>query len=328
MRLQLGNQIIDLNFPSGQFKAIAGIGILALLVFLATNSFYTVKVEEEAVVTRFGEYQETVGPGLHFMIPFVDKAEKLEVRRQLELEFGVAPQSSNSRSNSRSSQSQVEQERDMVTGDLNAALVSWVIQYRISDPFAYLFKVRNPDETLRDASESVMREVVGDRTVDEVITFGRQEIESTCQEKLGVLAEQYELGLVIDQVQLKDVLPPREVQASFNEVNQAQQDKEKEINIANGKYNGAVPKAGGDADKMISEAQGYATKRVNEAQGDVAKFVALFKEYEKSPEVTRRRIYLETMEKVMPQLGKTIVIDEGANQVLPLLPLGTNGLTK
>tara|TARA_R110000850_G_scaffold202967_24_gene329132 strand:- start:6963 stop:7625 length:663 start_codon:yes stop_codon:yes gene_type:complete len=215
----------------------------------------------------------------------------------------------------------MELEKNMVTGDLNAALVEWVIQYRIVEPEKYLFRVRNADETLRNASESVMREVVGDRTVDEVITIGRQEIESECNEKLKGLIELYELGISIDQVQLKNVDPPKPVQSSFNEVNQAQQEKEKSINVAYGEYNRAVPKARGEAEKTISEAEGYATMRINEAEGDAAKFTSLYGEYEKAPEVTRRRIYLETMEDVMPRIGKKVIIDEGANQVLPFLPL-------
>jgi membrane protease subunit HflK len=215
----------------------------------------------------------------------------------------------------------MELEKNMVTGDLNAALVEWVIQYRITEPEKYLFRVRNPEETLRAASESVMREVVGDRTVDEVITIGRQEIESECTEKLKALVTLYELGITIDQIQLKNVDPPQPVQASFNEVNQAQQEREKSINVANGEYNRAVPRAGGEAQKTISEAEGYATMRINEAEGDAERFNALFTEYQKASEVTRRRIYLETMEEVMPRLGKKVVIDEGASQVLPFLPL-------
>jgi len=172
----------------------------------------------------------------------------------------------------------------------------------------------------------VMRQVVGDRTVDEVITIGRQEIESECNQKLKELVDLYELGITIDQVQLKNVDPPQPVQASFNEVNQAQQEKEKSINVANGEYNRVVPRARGEAEKTISEAEGYATKRVNEAQGDASRFNALFTEYQKAPEVTRRRIYLETMEDVMPKLEKKVVIDEGNKQILPFLPLAPGGI--
>lgn len=324
MRLKIGDQVIDMNLP-GNLKGVIATLFLILVAFTLYKSYYTVRLEEEAVITRFGKYQKTVPAGLHFKIPYVDVAEKKETGRQLKMEFGFGTYGATNRRQFSSSQNA---EKDMVTGDLNAAAVEWVVQYKITDPRANLFNVRNPEETLRDASESVMREVVGDRTVDEVITIGRQDIENECQTKLAELVNLYDLGITINQIQLKDVNPPKEVQASFTEVNEAQQEREKFINVANGEYNRAVPKAKGDADKMISEAEGYATMRVNEAEGDVAKFVALYKEYQKSPDVTRRRIYLETMEKVVPQLGKTVVIDEGANQVLPFLPLGPTGLSK
>jgi membrane protease subunit HflK len=195
------------------------------------------------------------------------------------------------------------------------------VQYRITEPDKYLFRVRNADTTLRHASESVMRQVVGDRTVDEVITVGRQEIESESSAKLRDLVNLYGLGITIDQVQLKDVDPPEPVQASFNEVNSAQQEREKAINVANGEYNRDVPKASGEAQKKISEAEGYATQRVNEAEGNVARFTSLFAEYEKAPEITRRRLYLETMEQVLPVLGGVTILDEEASQVLPFLPI-------
>lgn len=322
MRIQIGNEIVELKPPESLGK---GIGVAVLVIFLliaAFGSFYTVQVEEAGVVMRFGKHIKTVEPGLHFKVPFgIDQVERVPVRRQQKQEFGFG-----TRGNSNPNQWNLEPggmdlEKNMVTGDLNSALVEWVIQYRITDPENYLFKVRNADLTLRDASESVMRQVVGDRTVDEVITIGRQEIESECNQKLKELVDLYELGITIDQVQLKNVDPPLPVQASFNEVNQAQQEKEKSINVANGEYNREVPKARGVAERTISEAEGYATQRINEAEGDAAKFIALFSEYEKAPDVTRRRLYLETMEIVMPSLEKRVIIDEGASHVLPFLPL-------
>jgi membrane protease subunit HflK len=195
------------------------------------------------------------------------------------------------------------------------------VQYRIDDPEQYLFAVREPDATLRHLSESVMREIVGDRTVDEVITVGRQEIEAVATAKLQAATSSYAMGLRIEQVQLKDVNPPRAVQSSFNAVNQAQQDKETAINVANGEYNKEIPRARGEADRMISAADGYAKKRVNEAEGDVASFEALLVEYTAAPEITRRRLYLETMSEILPLLGKTIILDEEAKGLLPLLNL-------
>ena len=210
----------------------------------------------------------------------------------------------------------------MVTGDLNAVSVEWVIQYRIERPERYLFNVRSPIATLRDASESVMREVVGDRTVDEVITIGRQEIEIESLSKLQNLVHGYGMGLRIDQVQLKNVNPPRRVQNSFNEVNQAQQEKERAVNVANGEYNKAIPRAKGQAEQSISAAEGYARRRINEAEGDVAAFRALLTEYLKAPEVTRQRLYLETMAEVLPQVSRKVIVDENLEGILPLLDLG------
>jgi len=200
-------------------------------------------------------------------------------------------------------------------------MVEWIVQYKIADPQLFLFKVRDPQDTLRDLSEAVMRTVVGDRTVDEVITVGRQEIEVEAEERLKTLSDRYELGLSIDQVQLKDVNPPEPVKPSFNEVNQAQQDRERTINVANGEYNRVIPRARGEAEQRIQAAEGYALKRVNEAQGDVSRFNALLEEYLKAPKVTRRRMYLETMQDVVPKMGKKIVIDSDASQILPLMQL-------
>ena len=324
IEIQVGDKRIQFpNEETGRF--LTGVAIAVLALGTAFTSFYTLEAEEEGVVMRFGRLIDTKPPGLHFKLPFgIDQVEKVAVLRQMKQEFGFGT-AGNSNPSQWSSPQEMEREKQMVTGDLNAALVTWVIQYKIAEPTNYLFKVRNADETLRDASESVMREVVGDRTVDEVITIGRSEIEAECLAKLQKLANDYEMGIKIDQVQLKDVKPPREVEASFNEVNQAQQEKEKAINVANGEYNREVPKAKGEAEQKISEAEGYASQRVNEAEGDAAKFNSIFGEYVKAPEVTRRRLYLETMQLVLPELGRKIVIDEDASQILPLLQLNEGG---
>lgn len=308
------------QFPKFQPKNLLVILAPIVLLVIAYTSFYTVKPEEEAVVLRFGKYVKTAGSGLNFKLPLgIDRVAKLPVRRQLELEFGTG-RVSPSRFNNQSGQ--VDDVRSMVTGDTNAALVEWVIQYRISDPRNFLFNVRNPVETLSDASESVMREVVGDRTVDEVITIGRQEIESEVLDKLSTLVTKFELGVSIDQVQLQNVNPPEQVQASFNEVNEAEQQQKEAINLARGEYNRAVPRSRGEAEQRISEAEGYALQRINEAQGDAARFNSLFSEYKKAPEVTRQRLYLETMAEVIPNLGSKVIVDQNGQQVLPLLNLG------
>ena len=297
---------------------LGGIGIL-LLAIIIFSSFYTVQAEAQGVVLRFGKYVKTVDPGLRFKFPLgIDEVSIVPVRRQLKQEFGFNTPGS---TNPTQSSEQQQAERNMVTGDLNAATVEWIIQYRIQEPKLYLFKVREPGITLRDISESVMRTVVGDRTVDEVITVGRQEIEAEALAQMQMLVNKYELGLSIDQVQLKNVNPPLLVQPSFNEVNQAQQEREQMINVANGEYNKVVPRASGEAEQKIQAAEGYALKRVNESEGDATRFKAVFKEYLEAKEVTKRRIYIETMRQIVPKLGKKVILDDEASQVLPLLQL-------
>mgnify|MGYP001169039964 CR=1 FL=1 len=325
-----GGKKIQLNFPEIKAKAVLiAMGSILVLVGLLT-SVYTVQTDEEGVVLRFGKYQSTQSPGLHFKLPFfIDRVEKVAVKRQMKQEFGFGTRDSrNTNPNQYVGEPEQEQEKKMVTGDLNAARVEWVVQYRISQPREYLFNVRNADDTLRHASESVMREVVGDRTVDEVITIGRQGIESENVEKLQKLVNKYRMGISIDQVQLMEVKPPRPVEESFDEVNRAEQERATAVNIANGEYNKKVPKAMGEAEQSVSRAEGYAVKRVNEAQGDATRFGALLKAYEEAPEVTRRRIHLETMQKVMPLLERKIIMDEAGKQILPLLQLNQGGIQR
>ena len=295
------------------------VGSVLIAVVAAWTVFYTVPSDSVAVIQRFGKYLRDVPPGLHAKLPLgIDRATIVPVKRQLKLEFGfTTPGARDPYQGSRVHRG--EQETQMVTGDLNAALVEWVVQYRIADPAKFLFEVREPSETLRYVSESVMREVVGDRTVDEVITIGRQEIETEALSKMQVLATKYAMGISIDQVQLKNINPPGPVQESFNEVNQAQQEKEKLINEARRDYNRVIPLAEGEKDQRIREADGYRLKRINEAEGDVARFAALFTEYGKAPEVTRRRIYIETLQAIMPNIRSKIIVDERTHGILPLL---------
>ncbi len=307
--------------PGGGPRGVIVLVVLALAVLGAWTAYYTVPSDSVAVVQRFGKYLKDVPPGLHFKLPLgIDAATIVPVKRQLKQEFGfTTPGAGDPYQSPRDG----KRETEMVTGDLNAALVEWVVQYRISDPVKYLFEVREPSETLRYVSESVMREVVGDRTVDEVITIGRQEIETEALTKMQALSTKYAMGISIDQVQLKNINPPLPVQESFNEVNQAQQEKEKLINEARRDYNKVIPLAEGEKDQRIREADGYRLKRINEAEGDVARFSALLAEYSKAPEVTRRRIYIETLQDVMPSIRSKIIIDEQAHSILPLLNLDT-----
>src|SRR4051794_17204204 len=305
--------------PSGSPRRIIVIAVLALVGLGAWTAYYTVPSDSVAVVQRFGKYLKDVPPGLHFKLPLgIDQATILPVKRQLKQEFGFATPGA---TDPYQISSEGKQETRMVTGDLNAVLVEWVVQYRISDPVKFLFDVREPRGTLRDVSESVMREVVGDRTVDEVITIGRQEIETEALAKMQALSTKYAMGVSIDQVQLKNINPPEPVQVSFNEVNQAQQEKEKLINEARREYNKVIPLADGEKDQRVREADGYRLRRINEAEGDAPRFTAFLSEYIKARAVTSRRIYIETLQDVMPGIRSKIIVDEQTRGILPLLNL-------
>jgi membrane protease subunit HflK len=311
------------EFPTWIFRPRFLLTVFAAVFLLvgAISVPYTVPADSVGVVTRFGQYVRTSEPGLQFRLPFwIESHQVVPVLRQLKMEFGFSTAGSTNPYQSAEPAEQAN-ERSMITGDRNAVTVEWVVQYRIDDPVAYMFEVRNPDATLRDVSESVMREVVGDRLVDEVLTVGRQDIENVVVTKLEDISGRYDLGLRIDQVQLKNVTPPRPVQASFNDVNKAQQERERLINEARGRYNRAVPRARGEADKRIAEAEGQATRRINEAEGDAERFNAVFTEYRKAPTVTRQRLYLEAMAEILPSFERRILLDPESRGVLPFLNL-------
>lgn len=295
----------------------AAAGVLALLV--ATGTFYQVQPEEVGVVLRLGRYVRTSEPGLRMKIPFVEDVLKVQVQRQLKEEFGFRTLEVARRS--RYAEDNYEDEAVMLTGDLNVAVVEWIVQYRVADPYKYLFKVRNLTDTLRSMNEAVMREVVGDRTVTEVLTIGRQGIETRVEERLRELTQQYEMGITIEQVVLQDVNPPDPVKPSWDEVNQAQQQRDRMINDARAEYNKVIPRARGEAQQAVLQAEGYALNRVNRARGESARFRSIYEEYRRAPEVTRRRLYLETMERVLPATGGKLFLDKDAKGILPLLPL-------
>jgi len=294
------------------------IGLLVLIGLL--TSIYTVGPEEVGVVVRFGKYERTLDPGLNFKMPFgVESVDKIPVERQLKQEFGFRTTSSGVRSTY--TKADYVDESLMLTGDLNLADVEWVVQYRISDPYLFLFKVRNAEKTLRDMSESAVRKVVGDRTVNEVLTVGRVEIATSVERILQELCNEYENGITIDQVVLQDVNPPDPVKPSFNAVNEAQQQRETLINQGQSEFNRVIPRARGEAQQTIQQAEAYALNRVNGARGETVRFNSLYEEYIKAPEVTKKRIYLETMTRIMPKIGNKVILDEQGNNLLPLLQL-------
>ena len=310
--------VVGAPFPISP-RWLLAVPLALVVVYGLLSSFYTVSPESVAVVQRFGKFRETTNPGLHFKLPYgIDTATIVPIRRQLKLEFGFG---SPSATNPDQVGDEPDKERDMVTGDLNAVNVEWVLQYSITDPKQYLFNFRSPGATLRDLTESVVCQVIGDRTVDEVLTIGRNEIEADSLLRLKAILENLSIGVSAEQVQLMNVHPPGPVQRSFDEVNRAQQERSQMINEANGEYNRVIPRARGLAEQRISAAEGFAVQRVNQAEGDVVRFKELLAQYEKAPAITRRRLYLETMNEVLPKLGPKIILDEDAKQFLPLMNL-------
>lgn len=302
---------------NGLYLKYGLIAVFALI--LLSSTLFQVQPEEVGIITRFGKYVRKVESGLNMKVPIIEKLYKVAVERQQKEEFGFRTTSPGVRSEY--TKEGTADESLMLTGDLNLADVEWVVQYRIEDPYSFLFRVREPVVALRDISEASMREIVGDRTVNEVLTVGRAEIASSVHQKIQQLCTEYSLGIRIEQVVLQDVNPPDPVKDAFNDVNQAQQERETLINQARSEYNKVVPRAKGQAEETIQRAEGYATERVNNALGEASRFNALYLEYVKAPEVTKRRIYLETMEEILPRAGNKIITDEGGNNLLPLLQM-------
>ncbi|HID96765.1 MAG TPA: FtsH protease activity modulator HflK [Thermodesulfobacteriaceae bacterium] len=317
----LGNIDVERLKPSGnQLRSIVSIIAALFIAFIVWNLWFTVEPEELGIVLRFGKFVREAPPGLNFKLPDpVEKVIKVPVQRQLKEEFGFRTELASIQT--RYSPRNFQNESLMLTGDLNVAVVEWSTQYRIRDPYRFLFKVKNPRTTFRDMNEAAMRKVVGDKAVDKVLTIGRQEIADQVKMILQEMCDQYETGIVVDQVVLQDVNPPDPVKPSFNEVNQAQQEREKMINQARSDYNRVIPRAKGQAMQTIQQAEGYATDRINRARGDAEFFDALYQAYRKAPEVTRRRMYLETMDSVYPGIKQKIIIDKDMKSILPLLSL-------
>lgn len=296
--------------------------VIAVLLLLIT-AYYQVEPDEVGVVQRFGKFDRTADPGPHMKLPFgIEQVTKVPVQRQLKMEFGFRTARPGVRSEFAAPTPETIGEAVMLTGDLNVAVVEWIVQYRIRDPRAHLFNVRDVPQTFRLMNEAAMRQVVGDHSVDEVLTIGREAIALQAKEELQRLCELYQIGIDVQQLVLQDVNPPDLVKPAFNEVNQAIQEKERAINEAWADYNKSVPLAKGEAEHAVRAAEGYALERVNNAEGDAHRFEALYEEYRKAPAVTRKRLYLETMAELLPKLGKKVIVDEKVRSVLPMLQLG------
>lgn len=301
---------------------LIGAALLLLAAFGVISAVYTVQPEERAVVKRFGSVTKITDPGLHFKLPFgIDRVQHVATERVLKQEFGFRTEGVRG-GRTRYSEKPFEDESLMLTGDLNVIDLEWVVQYRISDPIRFLYRVREPERTLRDISESVMRRVVGNRLGAEVLTIARVDMQQQAREEIQQVMDVYETGIHVITVELQDVLPPPRVQPAFNEVNEARQELERTINEAQKRVNQEIPRAEGAALRVVAEASGYATERVNLAEGESARFRAMLAEYRQAPEVTRTRLYLEAMRDTLPKIGRIVVVQEGQMSPLPLLDLG------
>ncbi len=305
------------RFPGGMWLVLA----LILLVFVGSSCFFTVAVDEVGVVQRFGRYVRTTAPGLNFKLPAgIEKVTKVRIRHVFKEEFGFRTIEAGVRTRYATG-SIYQSESLMLTGDLNVAVVPWIVQYRINDPYKYLFKVRDPTGTLRDLAEATMRLIVGDRSIDEVISK-REEIADDAKNLLQIELDEAETGIRVNTIEMKRTTVPAPVEPSWNEVNQATQERERIIQQAREAYNKVVPAAKGEAEKTIRAAEGYALDRINRAKGDAARFLALYEEYSKAKDITRRRLYLEAIQEIYPKLGNKYIVDAGQKNLLPLLNLG------
>lgn len=313
---------LDIKLPKLKPGVIKLIVVAVVVLILLAGSIYQIGPEEIGAILRFGKFVRSTDPGLHIKLPLgIEKLIKVPVQRQLKMEFGFRTARPGIRTEYRVTTESIR-ESVMLTGDLNVAVVEWIVQYKIKDPYKYLFKIRDAESTFRYMNEAVVRRVVGDNSVDEVITIGRARIANEAREELQQLCDLYEIGIEVNQLIFQDVNPPDQVKPSFNEVNESLQEKERKINEAWSEYNELIPRSRGEAQQMISAAEGYAMERVNNAKGDASRFIAIYREYARAPLVTRKRLYLETINVILPKIGKKIIFDEKQKNILPLLNLG------
>jgi len=310
----------NINIPPNLLGGSTPILLIAAIVVVLSifTTAYKVDANENGVVLRFGKYIKTTTPGLHFKMPFgIDKVYKIQVTRQYKEEFGFRSQRPGVRT--KFSNKNYQDESWMLTGDLNIAQVEWIVQYNIKNPKNYLFKIKDPKNTIRDVAEAVMSMMVGDRSFAEAIQSERQNINLKAQEEMQQILDSYESGISVQLVQLQGLVPPGPVSDSFNEVNRAKQEQEAMINEARKDYNKVIYQAEGKAKRVIKEAEGYAIERVNEAKGDIQLFNNVSREYKKAPNITKDRLYIETMRKVLSNVPNKTIIDAKLKNILPLL---------
>jgi membrane protease subunit HflK len=307
----------------GRFRLGGSLWLLilaALIVAAGYASVYTIAPEETGVIQRFGRYVRVTGPGLHFKMPFgIETVSKVKTGRNFQMEFGYRTVEAGVRS--RFTERGFKDESLMLSGDLNVVDLQWTVQYKIGDPKDFLFQVKDVDSAIRDMSESVMRRVVGNRLFDFVLTVGRAEIADRVKVEMQKVLDSYRTGIQVVNVKMQNVTPPGPVEAAFNEVNEAEQERESKINQAQAAYNREIPKAKGSALQTISKAEGYALERVNQAEGEANRFLDVLKEYRQAKDVTKRRLYLESMTQLLNRVDEIYVIDEDQKGLVPLLDL-------
>jgi membrane protease subunit HflK len=295
--------------------------VVAIALLLAFLSYYMVPTDSRGVVQRFGRFNRVTEPGLHFKWPLIETVSTPQVERIFKEEFGFRTLEAGVQSRYGGKNTD---ESLMLCGDLSVAEVEWIVQYRIGDPRQFLFNVRDPKKLIRDVSETVMRSVVGDSSVDEVLTSRRVEINVAAEQKMQDLLDKYKSGLTVVAVKLQDVNPPQQVKPAFNEVNAAQQDKERLVNQALEEYNKVIPRAKGEARQVIQQAEAYAIDRTNTATGDASRFNQIFAEYKQNEDVTRRRMYLESMGKLLPRVKRKVIVDQSVEGLLPMMQIEEN----
>jgi modulator of FtsH protease HflK len=296
--------------------------IIGALLLFATTSYYIVQPEEEAVVKRFGRVIAIKQPGIHFKVPFgIDRVQAVPTARVLKEEFGFRSIGTDNRTQYRKDNLN-RFESLMLTGDLKVIDVEWVVQYRISDPDKFLHRARDPRQTLRDNSEAVMRRIVGNSLGSDVLTEKRVQVSTAARHELQALLDSFDIGVQITTIELQDVTPPEMVKPAFNEVNQAEQERERLINEAEKRRNQVIPRAEGEARQIVAEAEGYRAERVNRARGEAGRFSSIITEYKQAPDITRRRLYLEMIDNVLPRAGQIYILQEGHTSPLPLMNLG------
>jgi len=306
-------------------KLIIGLVIVFLVVIGGQSAFYKVDTEETGVLLRLGKSIGTAPPGLHMKLPFgIDQVYRVKTGRVLKEEFGFRTEQAGVRTTY--SNRDYSEESLTLTGDLNVSDVEWIVQYQIVDPEKYLFNIADPRATIRDLSEAEVRRIIGNSNVTQVLTTERAYLAMAVEKGLQDILNSYNIGIRVVTVKFQDVNPPDQVKAAFNEVNEAEQQKESLIFQAREQYNREVPKARGVARSRILEAEGYALERINSAKGEAERFNSLVAEYRKAPKVTKQRLFLETMDKILPKVDEIYVVDDKSGGILPLLPLGKQNM--